>query len=166
MSPSAVSRAAQATLHNRRRSLTPFLAWLAARGRAWQATTLEDVTAYLASRPQWSRATIACHVQSLRAPFRHGATRGWCRGGLAETIDAPRPNHVDVIANSMAGALFSPPRPNHEGVAGSHVGDVIRPHCEVLRPRRNTEGLREYAVRVYHTDVHLRVVGAAAGRVR
>jgi len=81
---------AEATLRNRRRSLTPFLAWLAARGRAWQATTLEDVTAYLASRPQWSRATIACHVQSLRALFRHGATRGWCRAGLAETIDAPR----------------------------------------------------------------------------
>jgi site-specific recombinase XerD len=72
------------------RSLTPFLAWLAARGRAWQATTLEDVTAYLASRPQWSCATIVCHVQSLRALFRHGATRGWCRAGLAETIDAPR----------------------------------------------------------------------------
>ena len=81
---------AGATLDNRRRSLTPFLAWLAARGRAWQATTLEDVTAYLASRPQWSRATIAFHVQSLRALFRHGATRGWCRAGLAETIDAPR----------------------------------------------------------------------------
>lgn len=81
---------AEATLCNRRRSLTPFLAWLGARGRAWQATTLEDVTAYLASRPQWSRATIACHVQSLRALFRHGAVRGWCRAGLAETIDAPR----------------------------------------------------------------------------
>lgn len=81
---------AGATLDNRRRTLTPFLAWLAARGRAWHATTLEDVTAYLASRPQWSRATVACHVQSLRALFRHGATRGWCRSGLAETIDAPR----------------------------------------------------------------------------
>ena len=81
---------AEATLQNRRRSLTPFLAWLGARGRSWQATTLEDVTAYLASHPRWSRATVAFHVQSLRTLFRHGATRRWCRAGLAGEIEAPR----------------------------------------------------------------------------
>ena len=81
---------AAATLHNHRRSLVPFLAWLSSRGRSWTDTTLEDVSAYLASRPRWSRATIACHVQSLRALFRQGAMRGWCRAGLADTIDAPR----------------------------------------------------------------------------
>ena len=48
------------------------------------------MSAYLASRPRWSRATIAFHVQSLRTLFRHGATRGWCRSGFAETIEAPR----------------------------------------------------------------------------
>jgi Phage integrase, N-terminal SAM-like domain len=42
---------AAATLVALRRSLTPFLAWLAARGRACQDAALEDVTAYLASRP-------------------------------------------------------------------------------------------------------------------
>jgi integrase/recombinase XerD len=79
-----------ATLQNHLRSLRPFLAWQAERARPWAETTLEDVSAYLASRPRWSRATIAFHVQSLRTLFRHTATRGWCRPGFAETIEAPR----------------------------------------------------------------------------
>jgi len=37
---------AAATLLGLRRSLTPFLAWLAAGGRAWQDGALKDVTAY------------------------------------------------------------------------------------------------------------------------
>jgi integrase/recombinase XerD len=81
---------AAATLVGLRRSLTPFLAWLAARGRAWQDAALEDVTAYLASRPHWSRVTISRHVQCLRSFFRHAAMRGWVRPGLAGMIDAPR----------------------------------------------------------------------------
>jgi integrase/recombinase XerD len=81
---------AAATLLGLRRSLTPFLAWLAAGGRAWQNAALDDVTAYLASRPHWSRVTIARHVQCLRSFFRHAAMRGWVRPGLAEMIDAPR----------------------------------------------------------------------------
>ena len=81
---------AAATLLGLRRSLTPFLAWLAAGGRAWQDAALDDVTAYLASRPHWSRVTISRHVQCLRSFFRHAAMRGWVRPGFAETIDAPR----------------------------------------------------------------------------
>ena len=81
---------AVATLQNHRRSLRPFLAWLVARGQPWTETALEDVSAYLASRPRWSRATIAHHVQCVRTLFRHGAMRGWCRAGFAEAIDAPR----------------------------------------------------------------------------
>jgi site-specific recombinase XerD len=81
---------ALATLDNLRRSLRLFLAWIAARGRPWTETTLDDVSAYLASRPQWSRVTIAHHVQCLRTLFRYGAMRGWCRATFAATIDAPR----------------------------------------------------------------------------
>lgn len=81
---------AVATLYSLRRSLTPFLAWLATRRRSWQDAALEDVTAYLASRPHWSRVTISRHVQCLRSFFRHAAMRGWVRPGLAEMIDAPR----------------------------------------------------------------------------
>ena len=76
-----------ATLQNHRRSLRPFLAWLAERACPWDETTLADVSAYLASRPRWSRATIAFHVQCLRTLFRHGATRGWCRPGKRPRAD-------------------------------------------------------------------------------
>lgn len=79
---------AVATLLGLRRSLTPFLAWLAARRRAWQDAALEVVTSYLASRPHWSRVTISRHVQCLRSLFRHAAVRGWVRPRLAEMIDA------------------------------------------------------------------------------
>jgi site-specific recombinase XerD len=81
---------ALATLQNHRRSLRPFLAWVAARGQDWMEITFHDISAYLASHPRWSRATIAHHVQCLRTLFRHGAGRGWCRAGFAEAIDAPR----------------------------------------------------------------------------
>jgi site-specific recombinase XerD len=54
---------AAATLAGLRRSLTPFLVWLAEGGRSWQEVALEDVTAYLASRPHWSRVTISRHIQ-------------------------------------------------------------------------------------------------------
>jgi site-specific recombinase XerD len=68
---------ASATLRNHQRSLRPFLAWQAERARPWAETTLVDVSAYLASRPRWSRATIAFHVQSLRTLFST-----WCHAWL------------------------------------------------------------------------------------
>jgi integrase/recombinase XerD len=78
------------TIVNHERTLRPFLAWIATRPRPWHDTTAEDVTTYLASHPQWSRATIAQHVHHLRSFFRHAAAQGWCRMSLALQIDAPR----------------------------------------------------------------------------
>jgi integrase/recombinase XerD len=78
------------TIVNHERTLRPFLAWFGARRRAWHEATAEDVTTYLASQPQWSRATIAQHVHHLRNFFRHAAAQGWCRVSLALQIDAPR----------------------------------------------------------------------------
>ena len=78
------------TIVNHERTLRPFVAWCGARPRPWQEVTVEDVTTYLASHPQWSRATIAQHVHHLRNFFRHAAVQGWCRASLAVQIDAPR----------------------------------------------------------------------------
>jgi hypothetical protein len=85
---------AAATLHGLRRSLTPFLVWLAAGERSWQDATLEDVTAYLASRPHWRRVAIARHVQCLRSFFRHAAMRGWVRSGLPRRSMRPVCTHM------------------------------------------------------------------------
>jgi integrase/recombinase XerD len=82
---------AAATIGNHERAIRPFLAWLADQQRPLADTTLSDVSNYLATkRDRWSRATIACHVQSLRTFFRYAAQRRRCRAGLGDTIDAPR----------------------------------------------------------------------------
>lgn len=82
---------AAATLSNHQRALRPFLTWLADQQRPLADTTLSDVSTYLATkRERWSRATIACHVQSLRTFFRHAALRRRCRTGIGDMIDAPR----------------------------------------------------------------------------
>ena len=82
---------AAATLGNHQRTIRPFLAWLADQHRSLADTTLADVSSYLATKSEcWSRATIACHVQSLRTFFRYAAQRRRCRAGIGDTIDAPR----------------------------------------------------------------------------
>lgn len=78
------------TIVNHERTLRPFLAWLGTHRQSWLDVAVEDITAYLARHPDWSRATIAQHIHHLRNFFRHGAARGWCRAALAEQIDAPR----------------------------------------------------------------------------
>jgi site-specific recombinase XerD len=93
---------ALATLTNHRRSLRPFLAALSEHARPWAETTLDDVSAYLASRPRWSRPTIAFHVQCLRSFFRHAAMRSWVRPALAEAIDAPRLYTHERLPQSIA----------------------------------------------------------------
>ena len=82
---------AAATLSNHHRTLRPFLGWLADQHRPLADATLSDVSTYLATKSErWSRATIACHVQSLRTFFRYAAQRRRCRPGIGDMIDAPR----------------------------------------------------------------------------
>ena len=82
---------AAATLSNHQRALRPLLAWLASQHRPLADTTLSDVSTYLATKSErWSRATIACHVQSLRTFFRYAAQRRRCPAGIGDSIDAPR----------------------------------------------------------------------------
>ncbi len=83
-----------ATILNRRRSLPPFLNWLA----TTQVRTLERVTpdhiaryfATIAGPRRWKRTTTAMVVNLLRQFFRFAESKRWCRSGLAATIDAPR----------------------------------------------------------------------------
>jgi integrase/recombinase XerD len=82
---------AAATLSNHERTLRPFLAWLADQHRPLADATLSDVSTYFATKSErWSRATIACHVQSLRTFFRYAAWRRRCPPGFGDMIDAPR----------------------------------------------------------------------------
>jgi hypothetical protein len=102
---------AAATLLGLRRSLTPFLAWLGAWGRSWQDPALENVTAYLASRPHWSRVTISRHVQCLRSFFRHAATRGGYVTKLTTDADRLESRGAVVRVHIAAPRTLMPLRP-------------------------------------------------------
>ena len=83
---------ADATIVNRRRSLTPFLGWLVAQGIPLSAVSPVVIIKYFtgAVAGRWKRSSISFHVQSLRSFFRHARSQGWCTAGIAECIDAPR----------------------------------------------------------------------------
>jgi site-specific recombinase XerD len=82
---------AEATRWNRRRTLEPFMQWLAANDTELTEVSPRNITAYFTSTSgRWGRTTVSQHVQSLRSFFRYAAKQGWCRMGIAETIDAPR----------------------------------------------------------------------------
>jgi integrase/recombinase XerD len=80
------------TVEFRRRSVEPFLIWLAARGGSLASirpVTLKNY--FLENRHrQWKRRTIVAYVQSLRGFVRYAGLRGWCAPNLAQTIDKPR----------------------------------------------------------------------------
>jgi integrase/recombinase XerD len=83
---------ADATIVNRKRSLTPFLAWLIAQDVPLSTVSPVVITKYFISAVagKWKRTSVSFHVQSLRSFFRYASSRGWCAVGIAESIDAPR----------------------------------------------------------------------------
>jgi integrase/recombinase XerD len=83
---------ADATIVNRKRSLKPFLAWLIAQDVPMSTVSPVVITKYFISAVagKWKRTSVSFHVQSLRSFFRYASSRGWCAGGIAESIDAPR----------------------------------------------------------------------------
>ena len=83
---------ADATIVNRKRSLKPFLSWLAGRGVSLSTVSPVVITKYFTSAVagRWKRSSVSFHVQSLRSFFRYASSRGWCAAGIAESIDAPR----------------------------------------------------------------------------
>src|SRR6266404_7044956 len=83
---------ADATIVNRKRSLKPFLAWLAAQGVPLSSVSAVVITKYFTSAVagRWNRTSVSFHVQSLRSFFRYASCRGWCAAGIAGSIDAPR----------------------------------------------------------------------------
>jgi site-specific recombinase XerD len=82
---------AEATIDNRRKSLKLFFAWLAKQAQPLSQVGLAEITSYQSdcALRRWKRTTISLHVQALRAFFRYGAPREWCRD-ISPAIAAPR----------------------------------------------------------------------------
>ncbi len=83
---------ADATIVNRKRSLSPFLAWLVGQCTPLSAVSPVVITKYFtgAVAGKWKRTSVSFHVQSLRSFCRYASSRGWCAAGIAESIGAPR----------------------------------------------------------------------------
>ena len=82
-----------ATRLSRRWFINRFLTKMVAVGDSLTGITITDIDSCLQSLGKhdgYSRLTLQGVVGCLRPFFRYGATRGWCRKGLAEAIRSPR----------------------------------------------------------------------------
>jgi site-specific recombinase XerD len=89
-----------ATRRGRRWVINRFLRKMAAAGNSPTVLTVKDVDAFLQSLGEqdgYSRASLQMVASCLRPFFRYGATRGWCRTGLAEAIKSPRVYSLDSV---------------------------------------------------------------------
>jgi integrase/recombinase XerD len=83
----------EATIQDYLRAAARFLFWLAGSGTTLDAIMAADIDDAIASehrRAAWSRRTIHDYAQRLKAFFLFAEACGWCRGGLAAGIMAPR----------------------------------------------------------------------------
>jgi integrase/recombinase XerD len=88
-----------ATRRGRRWSINHCLSQLG-EGDSLTDLTITDIDLLLQSLGEQrgnSRATLQKFAGDLRAFFRFGATRGWCRKGLAEAIRSPRVYSLDSL---------------------------------------------------------------------
>lgn len=75
------------------RAACVFLAQLTEAGLRLDTLTipqLDDIVARQVREGSYARRTVRSYVYCLRAFFRYAETRGWCRGGLAVALKAPR----------------------------------------------------------------------------
>jgi integrase/recombinase XerD len=89
-----------ATRRGRRSILNRFLGKVVAVGDSLTDLTIRDIDGFLQSlgeQGDHSRVSLQFIAGCLRVFFRYGATRGWCRNGLAEAIHSPRVYSLDTL---------------------------------------------------------------------
>lgn len=133
-----------ATRRGRRSIITRFLSKMVAAGDSPTVLTIRDVDAFLQSLGEQgghSRVSLQMVAGCLRAFCRYGATRGWCRNGLAEAIKSPR---VYSLASLPTGPSWE----------------------EVKRLLALTEGNKPTDIRARAILMLLAIYGLRAGEVR
>lgn len=95
------------TRSGRRWFVSHFLDRTVTPGNALTGLTIADVDRYFkALRDQngYSRVSLQVVAGCLRAFFRYGAARGWCRKGMAEAIKSPRVYSLDSLPSGPSWA--------------------------------------------------------------
>jgi integrase/recombinase XerD len=81
------------TIEHRCHSVRPFLDRLLHERRSLDMVTVADIDSLLAQKVNehhYARVSVRGYASSLRAFFRYAEMRGWCGGGIAGSIMAPR----------------------------------------------------------------------------
>ena len=82
-----------ATVEHRCHSVRPFLDQLLTEHRSLGMISVADIDALLAQKVNehhYARVSVRGYASSLRSFFRYAEMRGWCGGGIAASIMAPR----------------------------------------------------------------------------
>lgn len=69
-----------------------FLAWFSEKHPSLSSVRLQDVDMFLTQQglSGWNRTSVSVAAQALRAFFRYGERRGWCKANIAKGIAGPR----------------------------------------------------------------------------
>jgi len=81
------------TVAQRCHAVRPFLDQLLSEARSLDMISAADIDSLLAQKVNehhYARVSVRGYASSLRAFFRYAETRGWCGGGIAASIMAPR----------------------------------------------------------------------------
>jgi integrase/recombinase XerD len=81
------------TVEHRCNSIRPFLDRLLGEARSLDMISVADIDTLLAQKVNehhYARVSVRGYASSLRSFFRYAEMRGWCAGGIAGSIMAPR----------------------------------------------------------------------------
>lgn len=93
------------TIEHRCHSVRPFLDQLLSEHRSLDMISVADIDALLAQRVNehhYARVSVRGYASSLRSFFRYAEMRGWCGGGIAASIMAPRVFQQETLPSGPA----------------------------------------------------------------
>ena len=93
------------TVDHRCHSVRPFLARLLSEHRSLDMIRVADIDSLLAQKVNehhYARVSVRGYASSLRSFFRYAEMRGWCGGGIAASIMAPRVFQQETLPSGPA----------------------------------------------------------------
>ena len=119
------------TVESRCASLRPFLDQLLDGKRSLATITVSDVDSLLLKKvneERYARTSVRAYASSLRSFFRYAEMRGWCPGGIAASIMAPRVFQHETLPS---GPTWDIVQEILDATAGDHP-TAIRDHAILM----------------------------------
>src|SRR5581483_4208498 len=93
------------SVEHRCHSVRPFLDRLLGEHRSLDMISVADIDSLLAQKVNehhYARVSVRGYASSLRSFFRYAEMRGWCGGGIAASIMAPRAFQQETLPSGPA----------------------------------------------------------------